>query len=98
MRRGTPLAKRANRERQWPEPRRLDRIASDSPDNIAMRIASLISSATEMLFGLGLADEIVAVSHECDYPPPANEKPRDDAYEHRGRRSQRLDRPTSEGT
>ncbi|MBL9084715.1 MAG: cobalamin-binding protein [Planctomycetales bacterium] len=41
-----------------------------------MRIASLISSATEMLFGLGLADQIVAVSHECDWPPPANEKPR----------------------
>jgi iron complex transport system substrate-binding protein len=41
-----------------------------------MRIASLISSATEMLFGLGLADEIVAVSHECDWPPAANDKPR----------------------
>ncbi|MGC3971488.1 MAG: cobalamin-binding protein [Pirellulales bacterium] len=41
-----------------------------------MRIASLISSATEMLFGLGLDDEIVAVSHECDWPPPANLRPR----------------------
>lgn len=41
-----------------------------------MRIASLISSATEMLFGLGLADDVVAVSHECDWPPAANEKPR----------------------
>jgi len=33
-----------------------------------MRIASLVPSATEMLCALGLADSVVAVTHECDYP------------------------------
>ncbi len=36
-----------------------------------MRIASLVPSATEMLFALGLGDQVVAVTHECDYPPEA---------------------------
>jgi iron complex transport system substrate-binding protein len=34
-----------------------------------MRIASLVPSATEMLFALGLGDSVVAVTHECDFPP-----------------------------
>jgi iron complex transport system substrate-binding protein len=33
-----------------------------------MRIASLVPSATEMLFELGVGDSVVAVTHECDYP------------------------------
>jgi len=40
-----------------------------------MRIASLVPSATEMLFALGLGDSVVAVTHECDYPPRAAELP-----------------------
>jgi iron complex transport system substrate-binding protein len=40
-----------------------------------MRIASLVPSATEMLFALGLGDDVVAVTHECDYPPAAAELP-----------------------
>lgn len=36
-----------------------------------MRIASLVPSATEMLFALGLGDSVVGVTHECDFPPPA---------------------------
>ena len=40
------------------------------------RIASLISSATEILFGLGLGDRVVAVSHECDYPAAVSNLPR----------------------
>jgi iron complex transport system substrate-binding protein len=40
-----------------------------------VRIASLIPSATETLFALGLEDDIVAVTHECDYPPAANDLP-----------------------
>src|SRR6266568_6987654 len=36
-----------------------------------MKICSLLPSATEILYSLGLADEIVAVTHECDYPPEA---------------------------
>lgn len=39
-----------------------------------MRIASLVPSATEMLFALGLGDQVVAVTHECDYPPEASSK------------------------
>ncbi|HEU4701232.1 MAG TPA: cobalamin-binding protein [Conexibacter sp.] len=40
-----------------------------------MRIVSLVPSATEILFALGLGDEVVAVTHECDYPPAARELP-----------------------
>ena len=36
-----------------------------------MRIASLVPSATETLYALGLGDRVVAVTHECDYPPEA---------------------------
>src|SRR3954470_6597508 len=39
-----------------------------------VRIASLVPSATEMLFALGLGDQVVAVTHECDYPPEAARK------------------------
>jgi iron complex transport system substrate-binding protein len=38
-----------------------------------MRIVSLVPHATELLFALGLGDELVAVTHECDYPPRALE-------------------------
>ncbi|MGC1165569.1 MAG: ABC transporter substrate-binding protein, partial [Solirubrobacterales bacterium] len=40
-----------------------------------MRIASLVPSATEMLFALGLGGDVVAVTHECDHPPAARELP-----------------------
>ena len=40
-----------------------------------MRIASLLPSATEIAFALGLGSEVVAVSHECDYPPEASNRP-----------------------
>ena len=40
-----------------------------------MRIASLVPSATEMLFALGLGDRVVAVTHECDYPTQARSLP-----------------------
>jgi iron complex transport system substrate-binding protein len=39
-----------------------------------MRIISLLPSATEILFALGLDREIVGVSHECDFPPQARTK------------------------
>ena len=45
-------------------------------DTNAMRIVSLVPSATEMLFALGLGPEVVAVTHECDYPPAARELPK----------------------
>jgi iron complex transport system substrate-binding protein len=40
-----------------------------------MRVASLVPSATEMLFALGLGESVVAVTHECDYPPQARSLP-----------------------
>src|SRR3712207_4109596 len=40
-----------------------------------MRIASLVPSATEMLFALGLGDSVVGVTHECDYPAEAASRP-----------------------
>lgn len=40
-----------------------------------MRIASLVPHATELLFALGLGEEVVAVTHECDYPLQAAELP-----------------------
>jgi iron complex transport system substrate-binding protein len=39
-----------------------------------MRVVSLLPSATEILFALGLDKEIVGVSHECDYPARARAK------------------------
>jgi len=39
-----------------------------------MRIVSLLPSATETLFALGLDEQIVGVSHECDFPPRAKTK------------------------
>jgi iron complex transport system substrate-binding protein len=41
-----------------------------------MRIVSLVPSATEMLFALGVGDEVTAVTHECDHPPPARALPK----------------------
>jgi iron complex transport system substrate-binding protein len=40
-----------------------------------VRIASLVPSATELLFELGLGDRVVAVTHECDYPPAVEQLP-----------------------
>lgn len=41
-----------------------------------MRILSLLPSATEIVCSLGLKDELVGITHECDYPPGIeHEKP-----------------------
>ena len=40
-----------------------------------MRIVSLLPSATEIAAALGLLDQIVGVSHECDYPAAARQRP-----------------------
>jgi iron complex transport system substrate-binding protein len=41
-----------------------------------VRIVSLVPHATELLFALGLEGEVVAVTHECDYPLAALSLPR----------------------
>ena len=42
---------------------------------IGLRICSLLPSATEIVFALGLGDRLVAVTHECDYPLEATRLP-----------------------
>lgn len=44
-------------------------------DRGGQRIVSLLPSATEILFALGLGDEVRAVTHECDFPAAALGKP-----------------------
>lgn len=41
-----------------------------------MRICSFLPSATEIVYALGLGENLVGVTHECDYPPEVTEKPR----------------------
>ena len=41
----------------------------------AARIISFLPSATEMAYALGLGDRLMGVTHECDFPPAAREKP-----------------------
>ena len=40
-----------------------------------MKICSLLPSATEVIALLGLSDELVGISHECDYPPSIKHVP-----------------------
>jgi iron complex transport system substrate-binding protein len=40
-----------------------------------VRIVSFLPSATEMACALGLADSVVGITHECDYPPEIKSKP-----------------------
>jgi iron complex transport system substrate-binding protein len=61
------------------------------------RVASLISSATEILYALGLGEYVIAVSHECDYPADVFSKPK--ATRSRidsGQPSQAIDRQVRE--
>src|SRR5258708_105059 len=43
---------------------------------IPQRICSLLPSATEIAYSLGLGDRVVCVTHECDFPPEASLKPK----------------------
>lgn len=40
-----------------------------------MRVVSLLPSATEILFAIGAGDQVVGVTHECDFPPEAATRP-----------------------
>ena len=40
-----------------------------------MRIVSLLPSATEILYAIGVGDQVVGVTHECDFPSEARSKP-----------------------
>ncbi len=41
-----------------------------------IRTVSMLPAATEIVGTLGLMDQLLAVSHECDYPEEANQRPR----------------------
>ncbi len=41
-----------------------------------MRIVSLLPSATEIIWALGLADQLVGVTHECDFPTAVADLPK----------------------
>jgi iron complex transport system substrate-binding protein len=59
-----------------------------------MRVVSLLPAATEIVAALGRLDDLVGVSHECDFPPAVNEKPRVTRCEIHGNRlpSAEIDR------
>src|SRR6266851_6903668 len=41
----------------------------------SQRIVSFLPSATEMVCALGLEDQLVGITHECDYPSTVSAKP-----------------------
>lgn len=53
----------------------MDRKPARELSGLGRRIVSLLPSATEMVFALGLGDQLVGVTHECDYPPDALDLP-----------------------
>ncbi len=57
-----------------------------------MRIVSLLPSATEIVYALGLGDELVGVTHECDWPPEVASKPvmTRSVHNHAGRSSRDI--------
>ncbi|HEX3605296.1 MAG TPA: cobalamin-binding protein [Candidatus Dormibacteraeota bacterium] len=59
-----------------------------------MRIASLLPSATELLFAVGAGPEVVGVTHECDFPAEAARLPRLTAssIDHTGQSCAAIDR------
>jgi iron complex transport system substrate-binding protein len=59
-----------------------------------MRIASLLPSATEILFAIGAGEDVVGVTHECDHPAPAQRLPHltSSAIDHDGQACAAIDR------
>src|SRR6266576_1097915 len=47
---------------------------SESMIPTAQQIVSFLPSATEMACALGLSDQLVGITHECDYPPEVQGK------------------------
>ena len=54
-----------------------------------MRIVSLLPSATEIVAALGATDELVGISHECDFPVAIRKLSGADPLAHRPARAQR---------
>ena len=62
-------------------------------ENMGVRIASLLPSATEILFAIGAGEDVVGVTHECDHPAPAQRLPRltSSAIDHNGQACAAID-------
>jgi iron complex transport system substrate-binding protein len=62
-----------------------------------MRICSLLPSGTEILYSLGLGEQVVAVTHECDYPAETAYKPKitEDVVDHARLTSREIDHHVS---
>ena len=52
-----------------------DILQSRSSIMTELRLISFLPAATEMVFALGLGDQLVGVSYECDFPAAAKTKP-----------------------
>src|SRR5262249_42636423 len=65
----------ANMQRKTGFADKIQELKSQELRAIPMRIVSLLPSATEMIYRLELQDQLVGVTHECDYPPEARGKP-----------------------
>src|SRR5262249_5359565 len=72
--RSPPAGRRRRRPRPHP-PGRPFALGPGPARLAAMKIASLLPSATEIVYALGLGDDLVGVTDECDYPPEAVTKP-----------------------
>jgi len=59
-----------------------------------MRVASLLPSATELLFAIGAGPDVVGVTHECDWPPEARGLPSltSSLFDHAGSAPGEIDR------
>jgi len=72
------LSQRSSSAKRWTrrggKPAR-DRKPGYFNEMTELRLISFLPAATEMVFALGLADRLVGVSHECDFPAPAKAKP-----------------------
>ena len=62
-----------------------------------MRILSLLPSTTEIIYALGIEDQLVGVTHECDWPREAGTKPQVDLCEDYPRNGVERDRPSRSG-
>ncbi|MEW6042665.1 MAG: cobalamin-binding protein [Thermoproteota archaeon] len=65
---------------------------------VVKRIVSFLPSATELLFELGAGENVVGVTHECDFPEAAKAKPRiiDSVFDPKKMTSCQIDEKVSE--
>src|SRR5439155_20082707 len=70
-----PAGRSLRRREELPRPRSHPALGRAPGLGPVSRIASLLPSATEIVYALGLGDRLVGVSHSCDYPCEVRGKP-----------------------